>query len=91
MLSLLLSILLSDSTFFVKRYSKDESFTTVGQLKQFDYLLTAKDPTLFEGDFEYIAGFKAFAGVGIVDHRITLKTKKLVFLMRNRAITPDQA
>ncbi|KAE9218848.1 Dol-P-Man:Man(7)GlcNAc(2)-PP-Dol alpha-1,6-mannosyltransferase [Phytophthora fragariae] len=70
------------------RYSKDESLTTVEQLTQFDYLLTAKDPTLLEDDFQYIAGFKAFAGVGLVDHRITLKTKKLVFLMRNRGITP---
>ncbi|KAG1693827.1 hypothetical protein DVH05_022929 [Phytophthora capsici] len=70
------------------RYSKDESVTTVEQLVQFDYLLTAKDPTLLEDDFQYIAGFKAFAGVGLVDHRITLKTKKTVFLMRNHNITP---
>ncbi|KAJ8525434.1 hypothetical protein ON010_g15680 [Phytophthora cinnamomi] len=72
-------------------YSKDESLTTVEQLTQFDYLLTAKDPTLFEDNFQYIAGFKAFAGVGLVDHRITLKTKKMVFLMRNHDITPPQA
>lgn len=64
--------------------------TTVEQLTQFDYLLTAKDPTSLEDDFQYIAGFKAFAGVGLVDHRITLKTKKLVFLMRNQGITPAQ-
>ncbi|OWZ09076.1 Dolichyl-P-Man:Man(7)GlcNAc(2)-PP-dolichyl-alpha-1,6-mannosyltransferase [Phytophthora megakarya] len=74
-------------------YSKDESVTTLDQLTQFDYLLTGKDPTLLEEDFQYIAGFKAFAGVGIVDHRVTLKTKKLVFLMRNRntsSIIPGQ-
>ncbi|KAG2860037.1 Dol-P-Man:Man(7)GlcNAc(2)-PP-Dol alpha-1,6-mannosyltransferase [Phytophthora cactorum] len=72
------------------RYSKDESVTTVEQLKQFDYLLTAKDPTPLEDDFQYIAGFNAFEGVGLVDHRITLKTKKLIFLMRKRNITPGQ-
>ncbi|KUF80147.1 Dol-P-Man:Man(7)GlcNAc(2)-PP-Dol alpha-1 [Phytophthora nicotianae] len=69
------------------RYSKDESMTTVEHLKQFDYLLTAKDPTPLEDDFQYIAGFSVFDGVGLVDHRITLKTKKLIFLMRKRNIT----
>ncbi|KAG7383812.1 dolichyl-P-Man:Man(7)GlcNAc(2)-PP-dolichol alpha-1,6-mannosyltransferase [Phytophthora pseudosyringae] len=72
-------------------YSKDESLTTLEQLTQFDYLLTAQDPTPLEDDFQYIAGFDAFAGIGLVDHRITLKTKKLVFLMRNRKITPGHA
>ncbi|KAL4114430.1 hypothetical protein PRIC2_014369 [Phytophthora ramorum] len=73
-------------------YSKDESVTTVDQLKQFNYVLTAKDPTLLEDDFQYVAGFDAFAGVGIANHRVTLKTKKIVFLMRNRdIIVPAQA
>ncbi|POM73778.1 Hypothetical protein PHPALM_9344 [Phytophthora palmivora] len=72
----------------VVRYSKDESLTSVEQLLEFDYLLTARDPTPMEDNFQYIAGFDAFAGVGLVDHRVTFKTKKMVFLMRNREIIP---
>ncbi|KAF4129960.1 Alg9-like mannosyltransferase family [Phytophthora infestans] len=72
------------------RYSKDESVATTEQLKQYDYLLTAKDPTPLEDDFQYIAGFSVFEGVRLVDHRITLKTKKLLFLMRKRTMTQGQ-
>ncbi|CAH0516350.1 unnamed protein product [Peronospora belbahrii] len=71
-------------------YSKDESLTAVQQLVKFDYLLTAKDPALLEDEFQYIAGFDVFAGVEIVDSRITLKTKRVVFLMQNRNITTGQ-
>jgi hypothetical protein len=67
-----------------RSYSKDESLTTVEQLAQFDYLLTAKNPTLLEDAFQYIRGFDAFAGVELVNHRVALKTRKTVFLMRNR-------
>ncbi|CAI5744707.1 unnamed protein product [Peronospora destructor] len=65
------------------RYSKDESLTTVEQLVKFDYLLTAKDSALMEEGFQHIAGFDSFAGVEIGDYRITFKTKKVVFLLRN--------
>ena len=74
----------------VCRYSKDESLTTVEQLAKFEYLLTAKDPVLLEEGFQLIAGFDAFAGVEIADYWITLQTKKVVFLMRNRNITAGQ-
>ncbi|RLN63381.1 hypothetical protein BBJ29_001741 [Phytophthora kernoviae] len=77
--------------FLAWSYSKDESVTTPEQLARFDYLLTAKDPTLLEDNFQYIADFDAFTGVGLVNKRIALKTKKLVFLMRSRNFTPTEA
>ncbi|KAF4322209.1 hypothetical protein BBO99_00002820 [Phytophthora kernoviae] len=76
--------------FLAWSYSKDESVTSPEQLARFDYLLTAKDPTLLEDNFQYIAGFDAFTGVGLVNKRIALKTKKLVFLMRSRNFTSTE-
>ncbi|CAI5738220.1 unnamed protein product [Peronospora farinosa] len=72
------------------RYSKDESLTTVDQLVKFDYLLTAKDSALLEEGFQHIANFDSFAGVEIVDYRISCTTKKVVFLMRNGNSTPGE-
>ncbi|RLN20992.1 hypothetical protein BBJ28_00008051 [Nothophytophthora sp. Chile5] len=81
-LTLLLSLLSS--------YSKDEEVTTPEQLAEFDFVLTAKDPTSLESEFQFVAGFDAFTGVGLVDKRVALKTQKLIFLMRNRETTPRQ-
>lgn len=67
------------------RYSKDESVTTIPQLAQFDYLLTAKnDSTLFEKGFLCIAAFDVFQGIQLVDYRISFQTKKLVYLMQKQ-------
>ncbi|RLN87489.1 hypothetical protein BBJ28_00004805 [Nothophytophthora sp. Chile5] len=71
-------------------YSKDEAVTTPEQLAEFDFVLTAKDPTSLESEFQFVAGFDAFTGVGLVDKRVALKTQKLIFLMRNRETTPRQ-
>ena len=57
---------------------------------KFDYLLTAKDSALLKEGFQHIASFDSFAGVEIVDYRISLKTKKAVFLMRNGNHTVDE-
>ncbi|KAL7687440.1 putative GPI mannosyltransferase [Plasmopara halstedii] len=70
------------------RYSKNESVTTIDHLTQFDYLLTAKDPTLLKRDFRYIASFDVFEGIQLINHRVTFKTKKLVSLMRKNTIIP---
>ncbi|KAG7401300.1 dolichyl-P-Man:Man(7)GlcNAc(2)-PP-dolichol alpha-1,6-mannosyltransferase [Phytophthora boehmeriae] len=69
-------------------YSKDESVITPEQLARYDYLLTAKNPSELEDNFQYIAGFDAFTGVVLVNKRVTLQTEKLVFLLRNRTIKP---
>ncbi|TDH69630.1 hypothetical protein CCR75_002266 [Bremia lactucae] len=71
------------------RYSKNETVTTIEQLSQFDYLLTAKNPVLLENEFQYIAAFDVFDGVRLVKSTIIFNVKKLVFLLRNRRIMPD--
>ncbi|CAH0491550.1 unnamed protein product [Peronospora farinosa] len=68
----------------------DESLTTVEKVIKLNYLLTAKDSALLEKEFQHIADFYSFAGVEIVDYRITFKTKKVVFLMRNGNSTPGE-
>ncbi|RMX62980.1 hypothetical protein DD238_008333 [Peronospora effusa] len=70
-------------------YPGGEAYMRLHQVA-FDYLLTAKETTILEKGYLAHADFNSFAGVEIVDYRITFKTKKVVFLMRNGNRTPGE-
>uniref|UniRef100_K3X0B2 Uncharacterized protein n=1 Tax=Globisporangium ultimum (strain ATCC 200006 / CBS 805.95 / DAOM BR144) TaxID=431595 RepID=K3X0B2_GLOUD len=66
-------------------YSKDEAALTLNDLRDYDYLLTSKDPKALAPTFELLQAFETFDRVHIKSFLPQICTKTYIYLMRNTA------
>ena len=65
-----------------RRYSKREDVTSELQLREFDYVLTARAPATLSAHFALVQSFPEFVRVDVAHW--TLQTRAAIHLMKNK-------